>query len=333
MNNTKLKREPWIVRLVAYVSCFAVLSAFGAAPQAAAHGFTVIKKIPIPGPGGWDYLNVDEGARRLYVSHETTVEVLDLDSLSVVGSIPADGVHGIALAPKLGRGFVSNGRASTVTIFDLKTLRKIDDVPASKKPDAIIYDPATSRVFAFNGGSSNATVIEAASGKLAGTIDLGGGPEFAAADGTGYVYNNLEDEGLVLKINSRTMKVEQRWPTAPCSSPSSMAMDRANRRLFIGCRSKVMAVMNADTGQVVTTLPIGDHVDATAFDAEKGLVFNSNGEGTITVIHEDTPDKYSVVETAKTVPKARTMTLDPKTHRLFLSTVESGQFEVLVVAK
>jgi DNA-binding beta-propeller fold protein YncE len=168
---------------------------------------------------------------------------------------------------------------------------------------------------------------------VAGTVDLGGGPEFAVADGKGFVYNNLEDESLVLKINSRDLKVEQRWPTAPCASPSSIAMDRASRRLFIGCRSKVMAVMNADTGKVITTVPIGDHVDATAFDAETKLIFNSNGEGTITVIREEGPDKYSVVETVKTLPKAKTMALDPKTHRLFLSTAESGQFEVLVVGK
>jgi DNA-binding beta-propeller fold protein YncE len=166
---------------------------------------------------------------------------------------------------------------------------------------------------------------------VAGTVDLGGGPEFAVADGSGYVYDNVEDASLVLKINSRTMKVEQRWPTAPCASPSSIAMDRPNRRLFIGCRSKVMAVMNADTGKVIATLPIGDHVDASAFDPGSRLVFNSNGEGTITVIRQDSPDKYSVVENVKTLPKAKTMALDPKTHRLFLSTAEAGQFEVLVV--
>jgi YVTN family beta-propeller protein len=300
----------------------------------AADSYQITKKIPIPGQGSWDYLTVDEGARRLYVSHGTQVEVLDLDSGAIVGKIEnTQGVHGIAIAPDLGRGFVSDGQSSTVTIFDLKTLKMIADVPTGKKPDAIIYDPATSRVFAFNGGSNSATVIEAKDGKVAGTIDLGGGPEFAAADGNGYVYNNLEDESLVLKINSRTLKVEQRWPTAPCASPSSMAIDPANRRLFLGCRSKVMAVMNADTGQVITALPIGDHVDATAFDVETRLIFNSNGEGTVTVIRQDSPDKYSVVETVKTLPRAKTSALDPKTHRLFLSTAESGQFEVLVMGK
>jgi YVTN family beta-propeller protein len=300
----------------------------------AADSYQITKKIPIPGQGSWDYLTVDEGARRLYVSHGTQVEVLDLDSGAIVGKIEnTQGVHGIAIAPDLGRGFVSDGQSSTVTIFDLKTLKMIADVPTGKKPDAIIYDPATSRVFAFNGGSNSATVIEAKDGKVAGTIDLGGGPEFAAADDKGYVYNNLEDESLVLKINSRTLKVEQRWPTAPCASPSSMAIDAANRRLFLGCRSKVMAVMNADTGQVITALPIGDHVDATAFDVETRLIFNSTGEGTVTVIRQDSPDKYSVVETVKTLPRAKTSALDPKTHRLFLSTAESGQFEVLVMGK
>jgi DNA-binding beta-propeller fold protein YncE len=303
---------------------------------AAAYGaeYSVTRKIPIPGQGSWDYLTVDEANRRLYVSHGTQVEVLDVDSGAIVGKIENTlGVHGIAIAADLGRGFVSDGQSSTVTIFDLKTLKTISEVPTGKKPDAIIFDPATSRVFAFNGGSNSATVIEAKDGKVACTIDLGGGPEFAAADGNGYVYNNLEDESLVLKINSRTLKVEQRWPTAPCASPSSMAIDRANRRLFLGCRSKVMAVMNADTGQVITTLPIGDHVDATSFDVDTRLIFNSNGEGTVTVIHQDTPDKYSIAETVKTLPRAKTSALDPKTHQLFLSTAESGQFEVLVVGK
>jgi YVTN family beta-propeller protein len=320
-------------RAVCLTTILTLNSILFAAP-ASSGGYAVIKKIPIAGSGSWDYLSVDEAARRLYVSHGTQVEVLDIDSLTVVGNIPNTlGVHGIAIAPELGRGLVSNGQASTVTIFDLKTLKPIADVPTGKKPDAIIYDPATSRVFAFNGGSNSATVIDAATGKVAGTVDLGGGPEFAAADGNGFVYNNLEDESLLLKINSRELKVEQRWPTAPCTSPSSMAMDRANRRLFLGCRSKVMAVVDADSGKVITTLPIGDHVDATVFDPGTKLVFNSNGEGTITVIHQNSPDTYSVVETVKTAPKAKTMALDPKTHRLFLSTAENGQFEVLVVGQ
>ena len=262
------------------------------------------------------------------------MEVLDLDTGALVGKIDhTPGVHGIAIAPELGRGFVSNGQSSTVTVFDLKSLKTIREVPVGKKPDAIIYDRSSSRVFAFNGDGNSVTAIDAADANVAGTVNLGGGPEFAVADGTGYVFNNLEDENQVVKIDAHKLRVEQRWPTAPCQSPSSLAMDRDNRRLFIGCRSKVMAVMNADTGQVITTLPIGDHVDATAFDPETRLIFNSNGEGTITVIHQDGPDKYSLVETVKTLPRAKTMALDSKTHKLYLSTAESGQFEVLVVGK
>jgi len=316
------------------LSAVLILGGSSFAAPAPSDGYSITKKITIPGEGSWDYLAVDEAARRLYVSHGTQVEVIDVDSESVVGNIPKTmGIHGIAIAHDLGRGFTSNGQSSNVTIFDLKTLKPISDVPTGKKPDAIIFDPATSRVFAFNGSSNSATAIDAATGKVAGTVDLGGGPEYAVADGSGFVYDNLEDESLVLKINSRDLKVEQRWPTAPCSAPSSIAMDAANHRLFIGCRSKVMAVMNADTGKVIATLPIGDHVDATAFDPETMMIFNSNGEGTISAIHEDSPDKYSAVETVKTLPKAKTMALDPRTHRLFLSTSEAGQFEVLVVGK
>jgi len=327
-------RLVWLEDFLKTIAILVFCVSFFVAPGWTADGYQITKKIPIPGQGGWDYLTVDEGARRLYVSHGTQVEVLDVDSGAIVGKIEkTPGVHGIAVAPELGRGVVSDGQASTVTIFDLKTLKTVGELPTGKKPDAIIFDPATSRVFAFNGDSKSATVIDAASGKVTGTVDLGGGPEFAAADGTGYVFDNLEDESLVLKIDARKMTVEQRWKTAPCESPSSMAMDRQNRRLFLGCRSKVMAVMNADTGEIITTLPIGDHVDATAFDRETGLIFNSNGEGTVTVIRQESPDKYSVVETVKTVPRAKTMALDPKTHQLFLSTAEGGQFEVLVVGK
>jgi DNA-binding beta-propeller fold protein YncE len=300
----------------------------------AADSYQVTKKIPIPGQGSWDYLTVDESGRRLYVSHGTQVEVLDVDSHAIVGQIPdTPGVHGIAIVSESGRGFVSDGQSGMVTIFDLKTLKTTGDVPAGKKPDAIIYDPATARVFAFNGGSGSATAIDAASGKVVGTVDLGGSPEFAAADGKGFVFDNLEDESQVLKIDANKLTVVERWPTAPCSSPSSMAMDRANRRLFLGCRSKVMAVMDADTGKIITTLPIGDHVDATAFDEQTKLIFNSNGEGTITVIRQEAPDKYSAIETVKTLPRAKTMALDPRTHQLFLSTADAGQFLVLVVGK
>jgi len=322
-------------RILRSMDALLVLSLFAfTIPALAQGGYKVTQRIAIPGTGGWDYLTVDEAARRLYVSHGTQVEVIDLDSKTLVGTIPnTPGVHGVALAPELGRGFITNGGNSTVTIFDLKTLKKIADVPTGKKPDAIIYDPATSQVFAFNGDSESATVISAADGKVAGTVPLGGGPEFAAADGKGYVYDNLEDKSQIVKIDAHKLTVEARWPVAPCEAPSSMAMDRANHRIFIGCRSKVMAVVDSESGKVITTLPIGDHVDATAFDEDSRLIFFSNGEGTISVVHQDSADKYSSVETVKTLPRAKTMALDPKTHALFLSTAEAGQFTVLVVTK
>jgi DNA-binding beta-propeller fold protein YncE len=303
-------------------------------PAFSSDDYHLVKKIPIPGSGSWDYLTLDEDRRRLYVSHGTQVEVLDVDSGAIVGRITNTlGVHGIAIAPDSGRGFTSNGQSSTVTIFDLKTFKSVGEVKTGKKPDAIIYDPATHRVFAFNGDSNSATVINVADGTVVGTIELGGGPEFAAADRKGHVFVNLEDENLLVKLDSHNMTVMNKWPLAPCQSPSSMAIDRQNGRLFIGCRSRVMAAVNADTGQVITTLPIGDHVDATAFDAETGLIFNSNGEGSVTVIREDSPDKYSPAGTVKTLPRAKTMALDPKTHTLYLSTAEAGQFEVLVVGR
>jgi DNA-binding beta-propeller fold protein YncE len=331
MMKTRSLSSTVLIFLVLVSLCLLTLIPFASAADS---GYKLIKKIAVPGQGSWDYLTVDEANRRLYVSHGTEVNVIDVDSFEVVGKIPdTPGVHGIAIAPESGRGFISNGQASTVTIFDLKTLKKIDDVPAGKKPDGIIYDPATARVFAFNGAGNSATAIDAADGKVAGTVDLGGGPEFAAADGAGFVYNNLEDESRVLKINSHALKVEQRWPAAPCSSPSSMAIDRANHRLFVGCRSRVMAVLDTDSGKVITTLPIGDHVDASAFDPVTKFVFCSNGDGTLTVVHQDSPDQYTVVDNVKTAPRAKTMAFDPRTHRVFLSTAEDGQFEVLVLGR
>ena len=264
--------------------------------------YQVTKKIPVAGQGSWDYLTVDEGARRLYVSHGTQVEVLDLDSGAPVGKIENTlGVHGIAVAPELGRGFITNGQASTVTIFDLKTLRKISDVPTGKKPDAIIYDSATSRVFAFNGQSDSATVINAKDGSVAGTVNLGGGPEFAASDAKRYAYNNIEfgTQGRCPKTHGRSEMEDLRKKTA------CMLIDRENLRLFVGCRSRVMTVMNIETGQVITMLLVGDHVDATAHDPATKLILNSNAEGTATVIRRETPDKYSMLETVKRCRKQK----------------------------
>lgn len=291
----------------------------------AADGYHLTKTISLPDAGGWDYSTVDSAARRVYVSHGTEVDVLDADTGKVAGIISdLQGVHGIAVAADLGRGFISDGRANAVVIFDLKTLKKLATVETGKNPDAIEYDPATQKVFAFNGGTGNATVIDAAKGKVTGTIDLGGKPEFAATDGTGLVFDNLEDKSTLVKIDARQQKVVQRWPLAPGEEPSSLAIDSKNHRLFVGCHNHMLVVVNYDTGKVVATAPIGDGVDATVFDPQTALVMTSNGDGTITVIHQDTPDKYHVVETVKTQKKSRTFTLDEKTHRLFVPAAMFG---------
>jgi YVTN family beta-propeller protein len=307
------------------VACLLFASAAGPS------GYHEVNQVSLPGGGGWDYLTVDAAARRVYVSHATQVEVLDADTQKSVGTI-ADtlGVHGIALAPSLGRGFISAGKADSVVVFDLKTLQVLSRVSTGKKPDAIVFDPATNRVFAMNGGSDSTTAINAADGSVAGTIALGGGPEFSVADGKGNLWINLEDQSELVHIDSKSLKVVNRWPVAPCQSPSSMAFDSQNRRIFIGCRNHFMAVVDADSGKVVATYPIGDHVDASAFDLGTKLVFNSLGEGNIAIFRQDSPDKYTFVENIPTAPGSKTMALDLKTHRLFVPSLRSGQFTILV---
>ncbi len=288
-------------------------------------GYHLLKKIPLGGEGGWDYLTLDAAARRLYITRATRVAVLDADTGAPVGELAdTPGVHGVALAPELGRGFTSNGRTATVTIFDLKTLRALGQAKTGANPDAIVYDPASKRVFTFNGGSADATAIDAASGAVAGTIALGGRPEFAAADGAGRVYVNLEDKNELVALDSRRLKIAARWPLAPCTEPAGLAMDARHQRLFVGCHNQMMAVVDAASGRIVATLPIGRGVDANAFDPETSLAFSSNGDGTLTVVREESPDKYKVVENVATQRGARTMALDPKTHNVFLVTAEFG---------
>ncbi len=303
-----------------------IISTPSLAPAASpAGGYHLVKKVSLGGEGGWDYLLVDPVARRVYISRSTHVMVVDADNYSVVGDIPdTAGVHGIAIVPKLGRGFTSNGRAANATIFDLKALKPIGTVSTGKNPDAIIYDEASRRVFTFNGGSGDTTSIDAATGTVAGTIPLGGKPEFATADGRGEIFVNLEDKSEVVALDSRKLSVLAHWPLAPCEEPSGMAIDRKNHRLFIGCRNQMMAVMDATNGHVVTTLPIGRGVDANAFDPETGLAFSSNGDGTLTVVQEDSVDRFHVLENVTTERGARTMALDLKTHRVFLVTAEFG---------
>lgn len=304
--------------------CVLVLLA-SLALAAASSGYHVAKKTVLGGDGGWDYLTVDAKARRVYISRGTHVMVVDADSAAVVGDIPGtNGVHGIAIASDMDKGFISDGRDNSVTIFDTKTLKVLGTAPAGKNPDAIIYDPASKRVFAFNGSSKDATAIDAKTGTVAGTIPLGGKPEFAAADEKGHVFVNIEDTSEIVQFDSNKLTVENRWKIAPGEEPSGLAMDRKHRRLFSVCSNKLMVVVNADTGKVVTTLPIGSGTDAAGFDPETGFAFSSNGEGTLTVVHEDSADKFSVVDTVPTQVRARTMALDTKTHQVFTVTAEFG---------
>jgi DNA-binding beta-propeller fold protein YncE len=321
---------------------------------AADPGLHVIKTYKLGGEGGWDYLEVDPESHRLFISRATHVIVVDADSGKPLGDIPdTPGVHGIALANDLGRGFTSNGREGTVSIFDLKTLTPLSKVQAvGENPDAILFDPATKRVFTFNGRSNDSTAIDAASGNIVGKIALGGKPEFGVSNGEGELFVNLEDKSELLSLDPKELKVKSRWPLAPCESPSGLAMDTKNRRLFVGCDNKMMAVVNADTGKVITTLPIGDGVDADRFDPETKLAFASCGEGVLAVVKEDSPDRFSVVQNVKTERGARTMALDLKTHLIYLVTAKFGPppaataqqprprpsilpdtFEVLVVGK
>jgi DNA-binding beta-propeller fold protein YncE len=295
----------------------------GAAASAAGPAYHVIKKLHLGGDGGWDYLTVDSAARRLYLSRSTHVMVVDIDTGQVAGDIPdTPGVHGIALAPELKRGFISNGKADTATIFDLNTLKVLGRVRTGANPDAILYDPAAKRVFTFNGRSHDATVFDAVSAKVLGTIALGGKPEFAAADGRGRVYVNIEDTSEIVEIDSRELAVLKRSSLKPCEEPTGMAIDAGHRRIFSGCHSKVMAVLDADTGTVIAFVPIGEGVDGNGFDPGTGLAFSSNGDGSLTVVREASPGKFEVAGTVATQRGARTMAIDPKTHTIYLPTAE-----------
>jgi DNA-binding beta-propeller fold protein YncE len=295
----------------------------GTASYAAEPGYHVIKKLHLGGEGGWDDLTVDAAARRLYISRSTHVMVVDIETDKVVGDIPdTQGVHGIALAPGLNRGFTSDGKANTSTIFDLKTLKVLGRVKTGGNPDAIVYDPASQRVFTFNGRSKDATVFDAASGKVAATIPLGGKPEFATTDGKGRIYVNIEDTSEVVEIDSRKLSLTKRYSLSPCEEPSGIALDGEHHRVFSGCHNKIMTVLDADTGRVIATVPIGEGVDGNGFDPKTGLAFSSNGDGTLTVVKEASPGKYEVLETVATQRGSRTMTIDPTTRNVYLPAAE-----------
>jgi len=300
------------------------------------------KKIQVPGDGGYDYLSIDEVNNRLYVSHGTTVNVIDLNTEQVVGTISGmQGVHGIAIANDMGKGFISDGRANAVVAFDLKTLKTISTISINgKDPDAITYDPFSKKVFAFNGDSKDASVIDPQSLKQTGTVDLGGGPEFAVPDGQGKIYNNLEDKNSLNIIDTKALKVISNYPLSPCGGPTGLCLDSKNQRVFSACReNKGMSVVDINTGKVITTIPIGSGVDAVCYDPATRLVFCSNGDGTTTIIQQASADNYTVVQTLQTQYRAKTMALDKKTHKIYLSVADMekgtrkiipGTFAVLV---
>lgn len=294
-----------------------------AAPPAT--GFHTLKTLPIGGSGGWDYVTLDASAKRLYVPRSDRVLVLDLEGKSV-GLVPGtDGVHGVALAPGLDRGYTSNGRSNTITIFKLSTLEVLAQVKATGEgPDAILFEPFTNRVFSFNGRGKNATVIDAGKGEVVGTIPFGHKPEFAVTDNQGHVFVNLEDSAELAVIDAQKLTIEKTWSLKPLEDPTGMAIDLKHHRLFIVGGNKLMAVVDAKTGKLVATPAIGAGADAAAYDAELGLAFSSNGDGSLTVVRQDGPDQYALLEQVPTKRGARTMALDPTTHRIYLPAAEYG---------
>jgi DNA-binding beta-propeller fold protein YncE len=303
----------------AVACCICLANAFAVETQC-----RFLKEIPIGGEGGWDYLSIDPAAHRLYVTHATKTIVLDTENESVVGEIAdTPGVHGFALAPELGRGFSSNGKEAKASVVDLKTLKTIIKVPTGENPDAILYEPQRQEVYAFNGRGNSATVFEAKTGKIVATIPLSGKPEFAAADSrAGFVYCNIEDKSQIAVIETQTHKVAEIWSLAPGKEPSGLALDLTHHRLFSVCSNRLMMMVDSMSGKIVASVPIGKHVDGVAFDPSRQLVFSSNGEGTVTIAHETSPDKLEVVQTLQTERGARTIALNPVTHRIYLPTAK-----------
>ncbi len=307
-----------------------------------AQTYVLDKTISLPGDGGYDYLSIDKVNNRLYVSHGTSVNVIDLATEQAVGVIDnMKGVHGIAIDNKHNKGFISDGKANAVVALDLKTMKKLATIPVDAKgPDAIMYDPYSDKVFSFNGESNNTSVVDPVTLKQVGTVALGGGPEFAVPDGKGKIYNNLEDKSSLNVIDSKALKVLKTYNLSPCGGPTGLALDLKNSRAFTVCReNKGMSVIDINTGKVITTVAIGAGVDAVAYDAATKLIFVSNGDGTTTIIKQATADQYSVAQTLTTQVRAKTLALDTKTHKIYLSVAQfepgtrkavPGTFTVLV---
>jgi DNA-binding beta-propeller fold protein YncE len=298
---------------------------------AATNGYHLLKKYTFGAAEGstreyFDYVSVDSAARRVYLSHGTEVKVIDADSGALIANIAGlKQDHGVAVASEFGRGFISDGGQGKVIIFDLKTLKVTGEAKADNDADCVIYDPSSKHVFVMNGDPHSSTVIDAKSGSVVGTIELGGGPEFAVADGKGTVYVNLEDKSELVAVDSATLKIKSRWPLAPAGAPTALAIDVQHHRLFSAGRNpQMMVVLDSESGKVIQSFPISAGVDAAAYDPETGMIFVSTREGVVHVFHEDSPDKFSEAETIKTEYGAKTMGLDTKTHNLFLDTADFG---------
>jgi YVTN family beta-propeller protein len=292
-------------------------------------GYRLLQKYDLgAAPGGkeyWDYITLDAATRHVYVSHNTEVKVVEADSGKIVGSIgDLKRVHGTALVGDLGHGFLSDGGSDEVVEFDMKTLKPTGHIKTGGNPDCIIYDPASKHVFTFNGKTSDSSVIDPATGTVVATIPMGGRPEYAVTDGHGTIYDNIEDKNEVVALDTKTNTIKNRWPIAPAEEATAIDLDAQHHRLFIGGRNKVLAIMDTDSGKVIQTFPIGAGVDTNIFDPSTGLLFVAVREGILHVFHEDSPDKFSVVENVKTEFGGRNMALDPKTHRLFISTGDFG---------
>ena len=304
------------------LGCSALAAIIGLAATGSS-GYRLQHKYKISGNGTWDYVAVDSTARRVYIAHQTEVNVIDADTGSEIGKVTGlKGSHGVAIAPGAGKGFITDGLADQVVIFDLKTLKTTGSAPTGKKPDSIMYEPVTKRVFAYNGDSDDATVIDSATGKVAGTIALGGAPEFSVADLKGKIYLNLENKSETLRIDAATMKVEKRFPLAPCEEPSAMAIDQSGGKLFIGCANKKLAIFDIASGKVVAALPIGPHVDATAYDPETKMAFASTYDGVVTVVQQNASNQFVVVDSIATKHASKTMDVDLKTHALWVASAD-----------
>ena len=314
-----------VLRVGGIVLISVAIAGFAAAQAPKPAGYHLLKKHVLGGEGGWDYMALDGRTHLLYVTHGNSVEVLDV-ATGVKGQAITElkGVHGVAFAPERNRGYISNGRGNSVSVFDLKTHEILAEVPSSgKNPDSVMYDAFSGRVFTFNGATANATAIDAATNKVVGTVDIGGKPEFAVTDGKGTIFVNNEDTSEVVAFDAKTLQVKTRWSITPGEGPSGLAIDLEHKRLFSVC-DKVMVVSDFVNGKVVATVPIGGGPDAVRYDPGTGLVFASNGEGTLTVVKQESADTYVVLETVPTAPRARTMELDPKTHHVFVVSAEFG---------